>query len=173
MRSTMAGLCLIAACSLPAAAQQHVHASPYAGQHRSEIPSLSPEELEQLRSGDGMGLARAAELNHFPGPLHVLELADSLALTSQQRQRITAIRQRMSEAAIRVGNQIIEKERELNQRFAHAHIDAETLKQMTAEIARLQGELRATHLLAHIETTAVLQPAQIQAYDRLRGYTDR
>ena len=40
----------------------------HAGHETSEIPSLTPAELEQLRNGDGMGLARPAELNHFPGP---------------------------------------------------------------------------------------------------------
>ena len=30
-----------------------------------------------------MGLALAAELNGYPGPLHVIELADSLRLTPE------------------------------------------------------------------------------------------
>ena len=59
------------------AQEQHSH-SPYAGHETSEIPSFTPVELEQLRTGDGMGLARPAELNHFPGPKHVLELAAEL-----------------------------------------------------------------------------------------------
>ncbi len=35
-----------------------------------------------------MGLALAAELNGYPGPAHVIELADSLELTEAQRTRI-------------------------------------------------------------------------------------
>lgn len=166
-------LILIAALSIAsrASAQQtHVHTSQYAGQQNSEIPSLTIEELEQLKTGAGMGLARAAELNHFPGPRHVLDMADSLALSPLQTTGITAIRERMSARAVRLGLQIIEKERELNQRFAHSHIDEATLRTLTSDIAQLQGELRFVHLAAHIETTALLTPAQIKAYDRLRGY---
>ena len=33
------------------------------------------EREKQYLDGAGMGYARAAELNHFPGPMHVLELA--------------------------------------------------------------------------------------------------
>lgn len=173
MRTTLFAMALAAGLSLPVQAQhQHQHTSPYAGQQNSGIPSLTAQELDDLRSAAGMGLARAAELNHFPGPRHVLDLADSLALTPDQVREITAIRERMHAAATKLGLDIIERERTLNQRFAHQHIDAATLREITADIARLQGELRYVHLLAHIETTALLKPEQIRAYDRLRGYTD-
>ncbi|MGH7544628.1 MAG: hypothetical protein ACREKI_00435 [Gemmatimonadota bacterium] len=39
-----------------------------------------------------------------------------------------------------------------------------------AEWGRLQGELRAVHLWAHVETARLLTPAQIERYDELRGY---
>jgi hypothetical protein len=152
------------------AAAQHDHASPYAHQERSEIAALTPQELSDLLAGAGMGLAKAAELNHFPGPKHVLELADSLRLTASQRTRIDAIRTRMAGEAVRLGEQIVAKEREMDTRFVHAHIDADALRTMTAEIARLQGELRYVHLAAHLETKAILDDGQVQTYDRLRGY---
>jgi len=38
--------------------------------------ALSVEQIEQYRAGAGMGYAKAAELNRYPGPMHVLELAD-------------------------------------------------------------------------------------------------
>ena len=37
-----------------------------------------------------MGLAKAAELNHYPGPAHVLTLATELALTPDQKARTDA-----------------------------------------------------------------------------------
>jgi hypothetical protein len=61
--------------------------SPYTGQERREIKALSNEEIDRYLSGDGMGLAKAAELNHYPGPRHVLELADQL---QQRRQSLRA-----------------------------------------------------------------------------------
>ena len=69
---------------------QHQH-SPYAGHEMSEIPSLTPDELAQLRNGEGMGFAKAAELNHFPGPRHVLDMAGELELTAEQRARTEEI----------------------------------------------------------------------------------
>lgn len=59
------------AFSPPLAAQQP---SPYAGLESRPIKALSAEEIERYRNGEGMGLAMAAELNHFPGPKHVFEL---------------------------------------------------------------------------------------------------
>ena len=38
----------------------------------SPIRGLSEQEIDDLTNGRGMGLARAAELNGYPGPLHVL-----------------------------------------------------------------------------------------------------
>lgn len=40
--------------------------SPYRGQEGREIKALSVEEIDSLQAGDGMGLAKAAELNIIP-----------------------------------------------------------------------------------------------------------
>ena len=50
--------------------------------------ALSPEDIQGLLEGRGMGLAKAAELNSYPGPKHVLEMADALELTPEQRAEI-------------------------------------------------------------------------------------
>ena len=47
--------------------------SPYAGEESRAIKSLSASEIQALRQGHGMGYAKAAELNHYPGPRHVLD----------------------------------------------------------------------------------------------------
>ena len=65
--------------------------SPYVELRAREIKALSPQEIEDLRSGSGMGLALPAELNGFPGPRHVLELADEIELDADQRARIQAV----------------------------------------------------------------------------------
>jgi hypothetical protein len=59
--------------------------SPYAGMQTRPIKALSAEQVADLKAGRGMGLAMAAELNGYPGPAHVLELADKLDLSDQQR----------------------------------------------------------------------------------------
>ena len=74
----LGGAILAVAVLLPASVQaQH---QPYAGDAGREIKALSPEEVKDLLSGAGMGYAKAAELNHFPGPAHVIELADKLGV---------------------------------------------------------------------------------------------
>ncbi len=163
----MIGACCVAS---PAYAQHEHGESPYAGMEGSEIPSLTAQELEGLRSGAGMGYAKPAELNRYPGPKHVLELAEPLGLTDEQQSEILGIESAMRTGAITLGNAIIDAERQLNMRFEHGHMDDETLAAATGEIARLYGELRYTHLRAHLTTRDVLTEEQIAEYDRLRGY---
>lgn len=164
---------LVVAGTTPVAAStaqaQHEH-SPYAHEQSAEVASLTPDELAQLRNGDGMGLARPAELNHFPGPKHVLELAAELELSSEQTARTEEIFAEMQEQARALGVEIIAAEGQLNMRFAHAHIDEASLGEATNSIAELYGRLRFTHLRAHLLMTDLLTAAQIEEYDRLRGY---
>jgi hypothetical protein len=151
---------------LPAAAQT----SPYAGQQDREIKSLSAEELRDLAEGRGMGMAKAAELNHYPGPAHVIELKDKLELSPAQLSALEAAFARMSGAAKPLGTELIERERQLERTFRDGSADAGAIAAATAEIGAFQGRLRAVHLAAHVETRAILTPAQLAAYDRLRGY---
>lgn len=148
-----------------------VSANPYAGQEGRAIKALSPDEVEALLAGKGAGFAKAAELNHYPGPAHVLELADALGLTPKQKARTQANFAAMQEQTKRQGAALIEVERELDRQFANATITRDGLRKTLARIARLQAEVRSAHLAAHIEQRALLTPAQIAKYDRLRGYT--
>jgi hypothetical protein len=59
--------------------------SPYSGMETRSVKALS-EQIADLEAGRWMGLALAAELNGYPGPTHVLELAEALTLTSKQRR---------------------------------------------------------------------------------------
>jgi Spy/CpxP family protein refolding chaperone len=169
MRRTICLLVLLLASSLAVSAQETKQGG-YAGEERREIKSLSAEEVEALLQGRGMGLARAAELNHYPGPLHVLELAAELRLTPEQRAETQAVFERMRAEAVRLGRRIVERERELDTMFEKGEIDAPKLRAATDGIARLQGELRAAHLAAHISMRRLLSPQQVLKYDELRGY---
>ncbi len=144
--------------------------SPYAGQETREVKALSPDEVRALLTGEGMGLARAAELNRYPGPRHVLELAGPLALSETQVQATRAVYDRMRQEAVRLGAAIVEKERLLDRLFADEAIDERGLRSLVAEIAALQGELRAVHLAAHLEMKRLLSPDQVRRYAELRGY---
>jgi len=146
--------------------------SAYVGQQSREIKALSEEDIAALRSGDGMGLAKAAELNGYPGPRHVLALARELRLSESQAARATAIRDRMNAAARPLGNELIDREHALDRLFAEREITPERLSDATAAIGAIQARLRAVHLAAHLETRAILSAEQIAQYDKLRGYTE-
>jgi hypothetical protein len=123
--------------------------------------------------GEGMGMARAAELNGYPGPKHVLDFAGQLGLTDIQCRDVQAIFDRMSAAAKPLGDELIAQEQALDQLFAKGDITPDQLTAATAAIAELQGRLRAVHLSAHLETRALLNPDQIARYQQLRGYGDQ
>jgi hypothetical protein len=148
----------------------HAAPSPYVGEQTREIKALSEGEITQLLNGHGMGLARAAELNSYPGPRHVLDLADELQLTPTQTAELTRLFGAMKAAALPLGRDLVARETELDRLFAGHQATADAVLGLTREIGRLQGELRAVHLNTHIATVAILQPGQISRYDALRGY---
>jgi Spy/CpxP family protein refolding chaperone len=163
---------VLAACVLTMPALSEQLSTPYAGQQTRTIKALSPEDVAQLLKGEGMGIAKSAELNGYPGPVHVLTLATQLGLTEIQRQQVTAIFEHMGAAAKPLGAEVIAREQTLDQLFAKSEITPERLAAKTAAIGELQGRLRAAHLAAHLETRALLSPDQIALYQRLRGYGD-
>jgi hypothetical protein len=144
--------------------------SPYAGQETREIKALSRDEINGYLSGDGMAFAKAAELNHYPGPKHVLELAHQLQLSEEQRRRSQMIFEGMKSKAVSLGKQLVEKEQLLDSRFVAANISDAELVQLITEISVLHGKIRAVHLQAHLAERAVLSADQLRRYDALRGY---
>jgi Spy/CpxP family protein refolding chaperone len=160
-------LCLIAFASAALAQSQQ----PYAGLEGRSIKALSEQETADLRAGRGMGLALAAELNGYPGPIHVLELADALDLSGQQRAKMQELFNTMKAEAIPLGEQLIAQEAELDKAFASKTITAVTLAASTEAIGATHAALRQAHLKYHLSTVEVLTPAQIQRYAELRGYS--
>lgn len=152
------------------AQMSHAHHSAYADETRTGITSLSADEITQLENGEGMGFARAAELNSYPGPRHVLDAAEELGLSASQREQTQRIFDEMKSEAVRIGGEIIEKERHLSRRFEHRHIDEPQLRGLVTEIGLLRAELRVAHLRAHLEMATLLSAEQIERYDALRGY---
>ena len=144
----------------------------YAGQQTRAIKALSDEDITALRKGEGTDMAKAAELNGYPGPVHVMALDAQLGLTETQQRDVKAIFDRMSAAAKPLGVDLIAQEQALDQLFANGEISLDRLIAATAAIAGLQGRLRAVHLSAHLETRAVLDAGQIARYQQLRGYGD-
>src|SRR3954463_4420800 len=126
--------------------------TPYAGMQTRSIKALSDQQVADLGAGRGMGLAMAAELNGYPGPSHVLELADKLELTPDQHRRIKAMFDAMKAEAVPLGSKLIEQEADLDNKFASRTVTPESLKESTAALTATQGELRETHLKYHLST---------------------
>jgi hypothetical protein len=161
-----AAAALIVATATPALAQP----SPYAGQEARAIKSLSQKEIADIRGAEGMGLAKAAELNGYPGPAHVLENADQLALSGEQRRSSAALMQEHKARARVLGAELLNAEQALDDAFARKSIDTGALTRLTADIGRRQASLREEHLRTHLLQTGLLTPEQIGKYQELRGY---
>jgi len=149
----------------------HSHKSKYAGEEKREIKSLSATDIEELQNGKGWGLAKAAELNGVPGPVHLLEMKEEIDLSAEQIRAIEDIYMKMKQEAVPLGRELIELERELNNHFANRTITNELLRQILQKIAQVHGQLRYVHLSTHLKTPDILKSEQITLYNKLRGYS--
>lgn len=145
-------------------------ASPYSGQETRDVKALSENQIAGLLAGKGMGYAKAAELNGFPGPLHVLELAEKLELSDEQRAQTEANFQQMQADAQRLGAELVAAERRLDALFAQGSADEASVTGLTDAIGATGAKLRAVHLHAHLRQTRILSAQQIAQYVSLRGY---
>lgn len=161
---------IVVALGLSVVASLAAAQSPYAGMQTRPIKALSDEQIADLKAGRGMGLALPAELNGYPGPSHVLELADKLSLSDEQIARIRGLFESMRAEAIPLGSKLLEQEGALNHQFAARFITAASLQTLTAEIGLTQAELRNAHLKYHLLTADILSSDQMQRYASLRGY---
>jgi Spy/CpxP family protein refolding chaperone len=144
--------------------------SPYVGMSSASVPSLTTQEVDDLRAGRGLGMARAAELNGYPGPRHVLDLQSQLDLDQRTIEQAQQLFQQMQSEAQPLGAQVVELEKSLGERFASQSIDESALPQQLDALAALMAQLRAIHLRAHIRMKALLTPQQVARYRELRGY---
>jgi len=144
--------------------------SPYLGQELRVIKSLSEQEIQALENGSGMGFAKAAELNHYPGPRHVLDLSEQLELTPSQQTRTQTLYGDMRETAVLVGHELLRAEGDLDLLFSRGEASAASLQANLNTIGRLRARLRFVHLDAHLRQKDILSPSQVEKYDLLRGY---
>lgn len=166
-KTRLSGICLCGVLAIPCLAGA---ATSYAAQEGREIKALSREEVQSYLAGKGMGYAKAAELNGYPGPAHVLSRADALSLTREQKEATAALFKQMEEKAMRLGEALVEQERQLDQAFSAKAVTAASLEQMLQRIAAVQAQLRQAHLEAHLEQAKILTSVQIAAYNKLRSY---
>lgn len=142
----------------------------YAGQQARDIKALSDDEVKQYLSGAGMGYAKPAELNGHPGPMHVLELADKLALTEAQREATRRLMDEHKAEARALGAKRVAAERELDAVFRSPHVEQARLAAQVRAVAAADAEYRLSHLETHRRMRALLSEQQVKDYGKLRGY---
>jgi len=143
---------------------------PYAGLQDRSVKTLSDQQIADLNAGRGMGLALAAELNGYPGPIHTIEFANELHLSPEQVTKLKALFEAMKAETIPLGTSLIAQERGLNNDFANRTVTLARLEEATQGIGTTQAALRAAHLKYHLSTVEILTPEQIARYNELRGY---
>jgi hypothetical protein len=142
----------------------------YAGQESRDLKALSPDEVKQYLSGAGMGYAKSAELNRFPGPMHTLELADRLGLSPEQKEKTQALMATHKAEARGIGAKLIAAEGALEALFRSGTVEQDQLQKAVQQAAALQGEYRLSHLETHRRMRALLTDEQVHRYDQARGY---
>jgi Spy/CpxP family protein refolding chaperone len=177
---TMTMTMLLVASALAAGGAQAQHAGPTmrdhghqpgapggnAGHQRADACAQEFESV--VREGRGFGMAFAADQNGYPGPMHVLELKDRLALTPDQQHRMQALMDGMFAQARPAGARLLEAEARLRALFAEGRATEASVRTAVAEVEQRRAEVRLVHLLTHLRTRDLLTEPQRASYHAAR-----
>jgi hypothetical protein len=150
------------------AARAAAHAAE-AAREGTGIPALSEVQAASYLNGEATWQASAAELNHYPSPRRVLELAEALELAEGQRRATTKLHEETRREAIRLGGELVALEQRLNRIFAWNQATADNIAKLVLDIGTLKARLRLTHLVANIRQKPLLTEEQVRRYDELQG----
>lgn len=162
-RITLAFAATLLASTL-AARPQHSEPSPAPPAHHACLEA----ERQALENGEGFGMALAADRQGFPGPKHILDLREELALTPEQEKKVQLLFDHMRAQALAKGTEILAKEAELEALFASGVPETEKVRRLVKDSAALRADLRLIHLEAHLAAYAVLAPEARARYHELR-----
>jgi Spy/CpxP family protein refolding chaperone len=175
MRASLVLLAIVVLVPSTVAAQhsghQHTPGAPSDGHLRAQA---CLDEFDAVVSdGRGFGMAFAADQNGYPGPMHVLELKDRLALTAEQEARVRAVMHAMFAESKPKSARLLEAEKRLRALFSGGGADETAVRAATAEVEHARADVRLVHLLAHLKTRELLTDAQRRAYQEARWATGR
>jgi hypothetical protein len=159
---------LAGAVSAQAQHQGHGHTSGAPSDGHLRTQACLDEFEAVVRDGRGFGMAFAADQQGYPGPLHVLELKDRLRLDAAQEVRVRALLHAMFDEARPKGARLLDAEARLRRLFAAGTAEASAVRAAVAEVEQARSELRLVHLLAHLQTRALLTETQRRAYHEAR-----
>ena len=128
-----------------------------------------PPDRDELLKADDAGQAQYADVNGFPAPKHLLDLAKELQLSDAQKKSLQTIYVGMRSRALELGKRIIGIEEELHQAFQEGLVSEKSVRDDTEQIGKLRGRLRAVYLNANMKAKDVLTNAQIESYKKLRA----
>jgi len=117
----------------------------YVAQASREIKNFSAQDVQQIKQGKGWGMAKSAEFNGYPGPRHVLDMAEKLALSAEQTRAVKDIFEAMQVKAMAAGDAYLAAERQLDQGFLHNQINAESLRELVDTSLQARADLRYIH----------------------------
>ncbi len=154
----------------PGTMHDHSHQAGAPGGTGHQRAEACAQEFETVvREGRGFGLAFAADQNGYPGPMHVLELKDRLALTREQQSRMQALMDGMFAQARPAGARLLEAEARLRALFvAEGRADEAAVRAVVVEVEKRRSEVRLVHLLTHLRTRDLLTDQQRAAYHAAR-----
>ncbi len=156
------------ATDLDETARAAAHAAE-AAREGTGIPALSEAQAASYLDGEAMWQASVAELNHYPSPRRVLELAEALELTEEQQRATTKLHEETRREAIRLGRELVALEQRLNRIFVWNQATADNTAKIVLDIGTLQTQIRLTHLAASIRQKPLLTEEQVRRYDELQG----
>ncbi len=168
-------ICVVVATSFLATATEPDEAA-RAAAHAAEaaregtgIPALSEAQAASYLDGKALWQASVAELNHYPSPRRVLELAVALELTEEQQRATAELHEETRREAIRLGRELVALEQKLNRIFVWNQATTDNVAKIVLDIGTLQTQIRLTHLAASIRQKPLLTEEQVRRYDELQG----
>lgn len=148
---------------------QHGHGGGTAGDRgHGSVQACEAEFEAVVRDGRGFGMAFTADQTGYPGPLHVLELKDRLALTAEQEATARTMMHAMFAESRPKGAALLEAEARLRKLFADGAPSEAAVRAAVAEVERARSEVRLVHLLTHLKTRDLLTEAQRRIYHEAR-----
>jgi Spy/CpxP family protein refolding chaperone len=178
-RSTLRLICFVTAVATaavpggaPATAQHHGHGAAAPSEGHRAAQACADESKAVIADGRGFGMAFAADQNGYPGPMHVLELKDTLKLTPDQERRARELYAAVR-AEVPKSTRLLEAERRLERLFADGRATEDGVRAAVGEVEQARAEVRLVHLLAHLRTRDLLSDEQRQTYHRARWSAPR
>jgi len=143
------------------------HGGGHEGGHQA-AQACAVEFDKVVGEGRGFGMAFAADQNGYPGPMHVLELKDRLALTPDQAAKAQALMHAMFSESRPKSARLLEAEAKLRRLFADRAADDAAVRAAVGEVERARAEVRLVHLLTHLKTRDLLTEDQRRLYHEAR-----